>query len=272
MNDYPKTPNSWPGFPTLPAGEYYLNPKGYTPAKLGGGEYRPLCTLDETYPSDHEIIYNGDTWSPARPCTARPRRVSYITFRTRQPVPEYRTLGPSDIFQLGDQLFCDPYPGLLASRWIPINPDLYGTTVGESKNKYRRKNALIAPSATVPEYSDIAASGSPWLDLLLPNTMEAHRNPDANRLVEVSIQIKELLAGLARRNEKADAEIAEIDSGSKSIRSKGGFFNELTALVWEMSSCKKEIARAEDNGQISARIVKLCGEAGDLLKKLEGVK
>ena len=75
------TPWSWP---TLPPGHSYLNPENLTVEQLGDG-WRPLCTLDETYPSDHQILLSAG-WAPRMPCGfARPYGKG-ITYRTRAPI------------------------------------------------------------------------------------------------------------------------------------------------------------------------------------------
>ena len=76
---------SWP---ELPAGESYFNPQNLTPADLGFG-YRPLCTLDEEYPADHEYRqpFSGD-WVRGLRTSYRPSGATFgKTYRTKVPIP-----------------------------------------------------------------------------------------------------------------------------------------------------------------------------------------
>ena len=77
----PSTPWSWPA---LPPGHFYLNPESLTVEQLGDG-WRPLCTLDERYPIDHEGKF-GATWVLMSPDPDRPEHSSF-TYRTRAPIP-----------------------------------------------------------------------------------------------------------------------------------------------------------------------------------------
>ena len=77
------SPWSWP---TLPPGHSYLNPENLTVEQLGDG-WRPLCTLDEKFPADHEML-SGSGWDKAYPCSfARPDDSFDLTYRTRAPIP-----------------------------------------------------------------------------------------------------------------------------------------------------------------------------------------
>lgn len=80
----PHAPAHW-SWPTLPPRHSYLNPENLTVEQLGDG-WRPLCTLDESYPIDHQILLSTG-WAPGIPCGfARPYGKS-ITYRTRAPIP-----------------------------------------------------------------------------------------------------------------------------------------------------------------------------------------
>ena len=76
------TPWSWPA---LPPGHSYLNPENLTVEQLGDG-WRPLCTLDETYPTDHQLSLTTG-WAPAVPGILSKPNGRSITYRTRAPIP-----------------------------------------------------------------------------------------------------------------------------------------------------------------------------------------
>ena len=79
----PSTPWSWP---ILPPGHSYLNPENLTVEQLGDG-WRPLCTLDERYPGDHQYRSVG-SWRPGAPCSEKPTAEDgNFTYRTRAPIP-----------------------------------------------------------------------------------------------------------------------------------------------------------------------------------------
>lgn len=76
-------PWSWP---ILPPGHSYLNPENLTVEQLGDG-WRPLCTLDERYPGDHQYRSVG-SWRPGAPCSEKPTAEDGdFTYRTRAPIP-----------------------------------------------------------------------------------------------------------------------------------------------------------------------------------------
>lgn len=75
-------PWSWP---ILPPGHSYLNPENLTVEQLGDG-WRPLCTLDETYPTDHQLSLTTG-WAPAVPGILSKPNGRSITYRTRAPIP-----------------------------------------------------------------------------------------------------------------------------------------------------------------------------------------
>jgi len=82
--DLMRASTGW-SWPPLPHWHSYLNPENLTVEQLGDG-WRPLCTLDETYPIDHQILLSAG-WAPGIPCGfARPYGKS-ITYRTRAPIP-----------------------------------------------------------------------------------------------------------------------------------------------------------------------------------------
>ena len=72
-------------WPALPPGHSYLNPENLTVEQLGDG-WRPLCTLDETYPTDHQLSLTTG-WAPAVPGILSKPNGRSITYRTRAPIP-----------------------------------------------------------------------------------------------------------------------------------------------------------------------------------------
>jgi hypothetical protein len=73
-------------WPELPAGHSYLNPQSLSVLEVGIG-YRPLCTLDESFPDDHEWRKSGE-WTPGTPCMHSPIQCRpVLTFRTKAPIP-----------------------------------------------------------------------------------------------------------------------------------------------------------------------------------------
>jgi len=75
---------SWP---TLPPGHSYLNPENLTVEQLGDG-WRPLCTLDERFPEDYQLLACEDGWKDAIPSSNRPQEcLGMLTYRTRAPIP-----------------------------------------------------------------------------------------------------------------------------------------------------------------------------------------
>jgi len=79
------TSTGW-SWPILPPGHSYLNPENLTVEQLGDG-WRPLCTLDERYPGDHQYRSVG-SWRPGAPCSEKPTAEDgNFTYRTRAPIP-----------------------------------------------------------------------------------------------------------------------------------------------------------------------------------------
>lgn len=72
-------------WPELPPGHHYLNPENLSVLEVGIG-YRPLCTLDEAYPDDHQIRLTTG-WAPGAPCSWNKPQGTSITYRTKAPIP-----------------------------------------------------------------------------------------------------------------------------------------------------------------------------------------
>lgn len=84
--EVPITPSTHWSWPSLPTGHSYLNPENLTVEQLGDG-WRPLCTLDERYPGDHQYRSVG-SWRPGAPCSEKPTAEDgNFTYRTRAPIP-----------------------------------------------------------------------------------------------------------------------------------------------------------------------------------------
>lgn len=83
--DLMRASTGW-SWPSLPTGHSYLNPENLTVEQLGDG-WRPLCTLDERYPGDHQYRSVG-SWRPGAPCSEKPTAEDgNFTYRTRAPIP-----------------------------------------------------------------------------------------------------------------------------------------------------------------------------------------
>lgn len=80
-------------FPPLPPGHSYLNPENLTPEQVGVDDgWRPLCTLDERYPEDHQFLIGRD-WQKGAPCSGKPDYGhTDPTYRTRAPIPGAGTI------------------------------------------------------------------------------------------------------------------------------------------------------------------------------------
>lgn len=80
------SPATW-SWPALPPGHSYLNPENLTVEQLGDG-WRPLCTLDDSFPEYHEWRL-GKNWRPGTTCGLAPRVLDgcNLTYRTRAPIP-----------------------------------------------------------------------------------------------------------------------------------------------------------------------------------------